>query len=213
MRIIIKYSRKGSASYISHLDMQRAFARALRRTDLPVAFSEGFNPHIVMSFASPLSVGYATKGDYLEVKFAQNVIPAEVMEKLNAVLPEDITVSFCGELEAGAPKLMSVNSSALYVIEYKSNVQQAAEEFFACESFVTTDRKGREVDIRPMVLEGKVSGNKVTVLVCNSSEKAMNPAVLDKAFAPNETGFVTRIETYAMYKGEEIPFYKMGKMY
>jgi radical SAM-linked protein len=47
--------------------MQRAFGRALRRADIDVEYSKGFNPHIIMSFASPLSVGYATEADYLEL--------------------------------------------------------------------------------------------------------------------------------------------------
>ena len=212
MRAIIKYSRKGSAAYISHLDMQRAFARALRRAQLPVAFSEGFNPHIIMSFASPLSVGYLTKGDYLEVKFKEEIPTVYIMERLNAVLPEDICVLYCGELEEGAPKLMAVNSSALYEMEYDCDIEKAAQEFFAAESFVATDRKGREIDVRPMVLEGSAIGNRATVLVCNSSAKAMNPVILDKVFADGKPSKITRIETYANYKGAEIPFYEMGKV-
>ena len=73
--------------------MQRAFARALRRSGLPVAYSEGYNPHIVMSFASPLSVGFATEGDYLEVKMAEDVEPGYIKDRLAAVMPEGISIN------------------------------------------------------------------------------------------------------------------------
>ena len=66
MRIGIRFSRTGRTRFVSHLDMQRLFARALRRTGIPVKFSQGFKPHIVTSFASALPVGMDTYGYYME---------------------------------------------------------------------------------------------------------------------------------------------------
>lgn len=212
MRAIIKYSREGSAKYISHLDMQRLFARAFRRTDIPVSFSKGFNPHIVMSFASPLSVGYATYGDYLEVKTEKNVDGALIKSKLNEVMPSGMSIVFAGELPENAPKLMAANSSAIYILQFESDITKKAEEFFAAKEFIATDKKGRSFDVRPLVIDGKIdSPTKVTVKVQNSSEKALNPAILVNIFSGQDEAEITRIECFAKTSEGEVPFFCLAE--
>ncbi len=66
MRVIVKYSKDESATYISHLDVQRSMQRALRRSTLPVKYTQGFHPHVALTFAQPLPVGVASLGDYME---------------------------------------------------------------------------------------------------------------------------------------------------
>ena len=67
MKMIAKFSRKGAACYMSHLDLLRCVQRTLRRANMPLAYSQGFNPHPILSFAQALGVGLATIGDYFEV--------------------------------------------------------------------------------------------------------------------------------------------------
>lgn len=203
MRAVIKYARRGAARFVSHLDMQRAFGRALRRADLPVKFSEGFNPHIVMSFASPLSVGIGTEGDYLEVRFEQECAGEEIKNRLNAVLPEDIRIVSAGRLAEGAPKLMSVNHSAEYELVFDQDMEDAARRFMEAGSFVTRDRKGREVDIRPLVLALEAKGNVLTARLANSSRAALNPATLAGALGCGAA--VTRKECFCILNGEAAP--------
>lgn len=82
------YSKTGSAKYISHLDTMRAFQRAFRRCrDLDFWYTEGFNPHLYLTFALPLSLGYESGAETVDFRLASNVPYREVVEKLNAVLP------------------------------------------------------------------------------------------------------------------------------
>ena len=82
------YSKTGSAKYISHLDTMRAFQRAFRRCrDLDFWYTEGFNPHLYLTFALPLSLGYESGAETVDFRLASHVPYREVVERLNAVLP------------------------------------------------------------------------------------------------------------------------------
>ena len=82
------YSKTGSAKYISHLDTMRAFQRAFRRCrELDFWYTEGFNPHLYLTFALPLSLGYERGAETVDFRLASHVPYREVVEKLNAVLP------------------------------------------------------------------------------------------------------------------------------
>ena len=82
------YSKTGSAKYISHLDTMRAFQRAFRRCrKLDFWYTEGFNPHLYLTFALPLSLGYESGAETVDFRLASHVPYREVVEKLNAVLP------------------------------------------------------------------------------------------------------------------------------
>ncbi len=218
MKAIIKYSRHGAVKYISHLDMQRAFGRAVRRANLPAEYSHGFNPHIVMSFAAPLSVGYETEGDYLELSLAQDMRPEEVKRALNAVLPTELRVLHVHAV-SGTKKLMAQSESAAYRVKFHfqndedcGKIKEAAERLCAAERYIARDRKNRELDIRPLLLEAEVQEDEVRLLLKNASGAALNPAVVAEALlqeAGLQAGWsVCRTECYTMENGKRIPFYE-----
>ena len=68
MKVRIKFSKNGPLKFIGHLDVMRYFQKAIRRSSIPIAYSEGFNPHQIMSFASPLSVGHTSQGEYMDIE-------------------------------------------------------------------------------------------------------------------------------------------------
>ena len=216
MKLIIKYSRHGAVKYISHLDMQRTFGRAVRRAGIPAEYSQGFNPHIVMSFASPLSVGYETDGDYLELSLAREMEPEKVRDALNAALPQELRILDVHEA-TGTKKLMAQNESASYrvKIHFKNaqdcdKIRNAAETVRMAREYAAKDRKGRELDIRPLILEIGMDGDEVRLLLKNASDGALNPAVVANALLL-EAGLdaeysVCRTECYTVANGERIPF-------
>ena len=77
MRIIVSFYKHEQVMFVSHLDMQRLFQRAFRRADLQLAYSNGFNPHPLLSFATALSVGYTSDCEYFDVMLSEYVSPAE----------------------------------------------------------------------------------------------------------------------------------------
>lgn len=83
MRYLIKFSKEGNIKFVSHLDLQRTLQRNFKRSGLPVEYSKGFNPHIIMSLAQPLAVGLYSKGEYLDVSFIEEEDENIIVDKLN----------------------------------------------------------------------------------------------------------------------------------
>jgi radical SAM-linked protein len=91
-KIKLTYSKGEEVKYIGHRDLMRAFQRAIRRADLPIAFSQGFNPHMKISWGQALKVGATSASEPAELELSTWVKPDEVMARLNATLPEGLAI-------------------------------------------------------------------------------------------------------------------------
>lgn len=179
------FVRKGPTSYIGHLDLKAVFERALRRTDLPMLYSQGFNPRPMIVFALPLGVGINTEGDYIDVSMEVPVKPEEFMEKINSKLPDGLEVISAVSLDEPKNSLMSVVSVAEYRIE-APGITKYMEDIFAMEKIETTKKsKGKEVmvDIKPLLLEitDTSEADSVQYMCYAGSTKNLRPDVLLKA--------------------------------
>jgi len=168
------YVKDGPARYLSHLDLLRAFERAARRAGLPLAHTQGFNPHPVMAFAAPLPVGVAGEAEFADIELTQPVGPAELAEKLNNNLPEGIRVREARPLPPVYPSLMSLVQKASYTIRAgaerpvgQAEVEAAVGALLSLAN-IFVERAGKKplkktVDIRPGIfaLSGRVNGGKV----------------------------------------------------
>ena len=86
------YRKRGRAKYISHLDITRCMQRSLKRAGLPVWYTQGFNPHMYMTFALPLALGYESDYECMDLRFTHLMEFEEIQTRLNAALPRDIQV-------------------------------------------------------------------------------------------------------------------------
>ena len=114
MRVVLKYTREERVKYISHLDLMRAMQRAVRRADIPVAYSQGFNPHPIMAFASPLPVGVTSQAEYMDIVLEQPMSLPVLRERLNHALPKGIGILDAAVVDDKAPSLMSMVERADY---------------------------------------------------------------------------------------------------
>lgn len=103
----IKYTKGPELRFVSHLDLMRLFQRAVRRTGLPIGYSHGFNPHQLMSFGNPLSLGMTSTGEYCDFEFERAMDPEEIVERLNSVMNEGVTVYRASRLSQGAKSAMA----------------------------------------------------------------------------------------------------------
>lgn len=91
------YSKEGRAKYISHLDLIRCLTRAFARTDIPVWYTEGFNPHIYLTFPLTLALGFTSRVETFDFRLTQDDYPPQkALEELNAALPADIRIGSIG---------------------------------------------------------------------------------------------------------------------
>lgn len=115
-RMLLQFALRGDLKYLSHLEMSRAMARTMRRAGLPIAFSQGFNPHPRLSFWHALPVGVEAQEDIVEVWLREPVPPAEVLARLNEVMPAGMEIFEAREVGEDEPKLTRRFTHALYVI-------------------------------------------------------------------------------------------------
>ncbi|MBP2625981.1 MAG: hypothetical protein H6Q68_692 [Firmicutes bacterium] len=100
--------------YISHLDYASAIERAIIRAKLPAAYSEGFNPHMKLSFASALAVGVTSQAEYMDIEFKKEVNLGEGVRRIAAALPPGIMVKSAKYMPASVPALMAIVNLATY---------------------------------------------------------------------------------------------------
>ena len=91
-KIKVKYRKGEEVKFISHRDLMRAFQRAIRRADLPVAYSQGFNPHMKISWGNALKVGAASEAEFAEIQIDGWIRPHELVERLNRQLPRGLEI-------------------------------------------------------------------------------------------------------------------------
>jgi radical SAM-linked protein len=91
-RIQIKYTKGETVKFISHRDLMRVFQRAIRRADLPAAYSQGFNPHMKISWGQALKVGATSKGEEAIIQIEGWIRPPELKTRLNQHLPPGIEI-------------------------------------------------------------------------------------------------------------------------
>lgn len=124
MKTRIKFSKEGNLRFVGHLDMMRYFQKANRRAELPVAYSEGFHPHQIMSFAAPLGMGLEGKAEYFDLRIteegAATLHSAEAAERLNREMAEGIRILSFLRLPDDSPNCMSIVHAADYEILFRA---------------------------------------------------------------------------------------------
>ena len=88
----LRFSKTGRLKYISHLDINRAMSRALKRAGIPLWYTEDFNPHPYMSFSLPLSLGVESLCESVDLRITGEITNKEIKDRLNSVLPEDLKI-------------------------------------------------------------------------------------------------------------------------
>jgi len=204
------FERKGALSYIGHLDLKAVFERALRRAELPLLYTQGFNPRPMLVFALPLGVGLDTEGDYFDVSMEVPVEPEEYIRRINEELPDGLRVLSAVSIDEPKNSLMSVVTCASYRIE-APGITDAVLKVFGQESVETMKKsKGREikVDIRPLLIKPLTSSTPdVAEYMCYAgSQQNLRPDVLLKALCETQgydekAALDARITRFALYGG------------
>jgi len=127
LRVLLKFNKGPSLRWISHLDLIKVFEKALRRADLPVALSQGFNPRPKMSIALPLPVGVSSEGEYLELELSEFMEFQELCNLLNLQLPTELQILKAQELPEKSPAIMSQVEASEYSIHIPADTKFSEE--------------------------------------------------------------------------------------
>ena len=201
MKMLVVFEKFPRIRHIGHLDLMRAMQRALRRSSLPVKFSQGFNPRLLLTFAAPLSVGMAGKREIMEVPRAADVAEEDFLKKLNAALPPELPCLSARIVDDKHPASMASLYAAKYEILIDNNgaaICNAIPAFLAQESIMAlrkTKSGEKMVDIRPMIFDIEAQGdNKLCCTLALSEAATCKPDLLMEALC-SHVGLESRPRT------------------
>ncbi len=172
MRAMIRFAKRPRLRFISHLDLQRFFQRAVNRTGLPIAWSQGFNPHPVMSFGSALALGWTSDYEVIDIKLSAPMGRKRTEDAMRAALPEDLPVLEVRMVDDKHPAPMALVKMSDYRVtlagENAHAVLAAIPEFMARETVCAAKKT-------------------------KSGEKEINARALVISMEPHEDGFEARL--------------------
>lgn len=171
MRLIARLTKNGTARFVSHLDILRLLQRAFRRAGIPLEYSQGFNPHPLLSFATALSTGYTSDAEWIDVKLNGDMAAEDFVSSVNAALPNGFEFKEAYAVEEKLPSLTALLESAVYLITFDENTDEEelksdVETLLSGEITVEKRTKGgmKNVDIRPQIISVDV-GEKLNCAV------------------------------------------------
>jgi len=158
-RLRITFAKGEPIKYISHLDLMRTWERALRRAQVPLAYSEGFNPRPKISIAAPLPVGFTGRGEVMDIVLSRRTSPYSFAKRLKPHLPPGLEILSVEEVYLSLPSLPSQMRYAEYrvVVEREETLvemEKRVEQVLSAQSLPRQrERKGKvtEYDLRPLI--------------------------------------------------------------
>ena len=213
MNIRVKFRKYGTLKFIGHLDVMRYFQKAIRRADLDVCYSEGFSPHMIMSFASPLGVGLTSDGEYMDIRVNTSPSSQEALARLNETMAEGMEIVSWKQLPSDSKNAMSVVAAADYEVRFhtgcqpKEGWQEKFRQFLSQEQIWVnkkTKKGEKTLDIKPWIYQCEGSDDGIFMQVSAGSVHNLKPELLIQAFSlwsgleiPSFSLLIHRKEIYA----------------
>ncbi len=192
-RVGIEYSKKGPVRYIGHLDLMHTFFRAFKRANLPVSYTQGFNPRIKCSFSPALPLGLASEAEYMELYLDRKIDIPSSIDNIQKNLPEGLTVhsmkvlpllgkSSNARIRAVAYRLnlhQFSRSSSLSSRVTRQDVEERIKDFLGKGEIFLIDKKGRKIDVRPLILSMEMDSDwNIRLLLETRAGFYLNPKII-----------------------------------
>ena len=231
MRYLIKFSKGEGIKFISHLDLMRTIQRIIRRSGVPIEYSKGFNPHMALSLAQPLSVGVYSDGEYMDIVLTEKMQVDDILARLNEAAPPTIRFFEATPIEIvenvkRVPQAMALLDAGRYIIKLKLVNEEKVEEKMASllnenawETLKKSKKGEKMADIKPLVKELKywVKDGELVInaLIATGSREHLSADLLAKFITSkienvNTESFVNikREEMYVLKNNKYVPLFK-----
>ena len=157
LRIRMTYAKLGNLRFVGHLDLQRLFERALRRTNIPLRYTQGFNPHLRINLASALPLGFIGEAEQMDFWLDQEVSLDEISNRLRASLPVELVMKELQVIDNKQPSLQGSLLSSEYEILLPADLdiqtlQEKVDKLLALDALPVQRRK-KTVDLKNLILQ------------------------------------------------------------
>ena len=233
MKIRIKFKKYGVMKYVGHLDIMRYFQKSIRRAGLDMCYSEGFHPHMIMSFAQPLGVGLISDGEYMDIAVNSTASSKESIDALNAQMVEGIEVLSYVMLPDDAKNAMSIVAACDYLYLYHDEVKHPDAailrdrliQYYNARDSIEVEKKTKKntriVDLKPLIYQIRIVEEQNTCgffmrLSAGSAENIKPELLLEDFFKYfgepfDPLDFIRkRVDVYAKRDGTFVPLDAFG---
>lgn len=194
MKVRVKFRKYGPVRFIGHLDVMRFFQKCIRRAGIDVAYTTGYSPHQIMSFAAPLGVGLTSDGEYMDIECNSVTTSQDMTERFNAASVPGIEIVSVVLLPEDAGNAMASVAAASYTVRFREGREPSFDymgklmDFYAQqEIFITRETKKNTltVEIRQGIYELWADPEKreIHMLVDASSGGNIKPSQVMEAYA------------------------------
>ena len=206
-KIRLRFSKDGPLRYIGHLDFLKVFQQTIRRAKLPVAYSQGFNPHMLLSFALPLPLGMISSSDYADLTLEYEMPLDALISQFNAQAPSGLRILSAWAFDG--PGAAALVTAADYMLDVQENVDEIIQVLLSQESIVIPKKTKsgiKDTDIRPDILDISVEGPAVMMRLSASSGRFLNPLIVAKLILGRDTdpSSIVRHELYRHTQDKEL---------
>lgn len=188
MKLRVKFSKHGPIRFIGHLDIMRYFQKAVRRSGIPVCYSQGFSPHQIMSFAAPLGVGIESEGEYFDMEVESVSNESDMVKSLNDAMAEGMEIKSMRILPEKAQNAMASIKAASYRVKIRNGAGDGIDfkqriDMFLKEEEILYEKETKKGsvtrNIRPCVYELSLLENgELYMLVDASSAGNLKPGAV-----------------------------------
>ena len=175
--IRLKFRKKGLSIYYSQLDLQRVMARALKKSGLPVWYSQGFNPHIYMTFTLPLSLGHESECESVDFRLNEEMAEADILKALEGTLPQGIELVSAQAPDYDARSIMFAKYDITLYGE-NEKIKNALNEYNNLEQAVVTKvtKKGqKDINLKELIKDIVISDEKDNEVTFTATYPAGTP--------------------------------------
>lgn len=194
MKVRVKFRKYGPVRFIGHLDVMRFFQKCIRRAEIDVAYTTGYSPHQIMTFAAPLGVGLTSDGEYMDIECNSVTTSADMIARLNRASVPGIEIVSVVLLPEHSGNAMASVAAASYTVKFRESreptfdyLEQLADFYAQPEILITKETKKNTLtlDIRPGIYELQADPESRTIhmLVDASSSGNIKPAQILEAYA------------------------------
>ena len=198
-KVRLRFSKKDSLRFIGHLDFLRVFQQMIRRSGLPIAYSQGFNPHQIISFALPLPLGMQSVHDYADITLTADISPCEIVSCLNNAAPQGLQVLAAYSVEGVNAAAATI--AADYVIMVQHIPVDAISKILESETLIIPKKTKsgiKNTDIRPDIFSIDIAEQGLKLRLSAGSARFLNPLLVAEQILQTIpcTSTISRVELY-----------------
>ena len=216
LKIRIRFSKSGPLRYIGHLDFLKVFQQTIRRAGIPIAYSQGFNPHQQLSFALPLPLGMTSLHDYADITLESEMPSQTIISLLNTHAPSGLDIAAVWPFEgAGVAALTAVADYHMAIDSHNHQTPDAIKTLLNQENIIIPKKTKsgiKDTDIRPDILNLQAEANIIKMRLSAGSARFINPLAVAKLILNQDADIssITRAELYRISKSSQeiIPIYE-----